>query len=305
MGRIEDLTFFELELFLEASHVRSLRELARRLRLKPAHLSKALRRLEVKLDTELFSRSANGIKMTPEGARLLPTVEEICGLGRKLFGERGPQAKKARERRATGFASVSFLQLYVSVPAVGYLAAEFPRLRFRLLEMLPDELIMHGLGGAFDIALHLGALEWPRNWTSRRVGALRFGLFARKEHPLPEEAKELEILDYPFVIPTYWSEGRFVPGGDQCPLAVAARKWSHEAGTALVAVQTLPWSDSLSFVPEPVARPMVKQGAIREIRVREWAPVERDLFLTVHTMRVTQPLLQGAVKAIRRVLAEP
>jgi DNA-binding transcriptional LysR family regulator len=302
MGKIEDLTFFELELFLEASHVRSLRELARRLRLKPAHLSKALKRLELKLETELFSRSANGIKMTPEGARLLPMVEEICELGQKLFGEKGSAAKKARERRATGFASVNFLQLYVAVPAVGHLMADYPRLRFRLLEMLPDELIMHGLGGAFDMALHLGALEWPRNWASRRVGALRFGLFARAGHPLPAEPREVEILDYPFVIPTYWSEGRFVPGGDQCPLPVAARKWSHEAGTALVAVQTLPWCDSLSFVPEPVARPLVDQGVLRQILVKEWSTVERDLFLTVHTMRVTQPLLQAAIKVIRKVV---
>lgn len=300
MDRLKDLSFFELNLLLEASRVRSLRGLARKLDKKPAHLSKSLKRLESKLQLELFKRSANGMQITPEGVRLLPVVEEICELGGKLVG--GRASLNREPGRAIGIAAVHFLQLHLSIPVLHELKTDFSHLRFRFVELLPDEFLQHAVAGTFDCAIHMSKMDWPRNWTTKMVGTIRFGLFARADHPLSSECTEPEVLKYPFTIPAYWSEGKFLPGSDFCPAPLSQRKWGHEAASAVTAVETLLHTDALCFVPTIVAARLVAQKRLKEITVDEWPLVERPLHISVHGDRITKPFFKALLKSVASIL---
>src|SRR3954463_6529002 len=104
---VPDISLFEMDLFVRASRLKSLRELARQLELKPAHVSKVIKRLESKLGSRLLKRSVSGVLLTSEGMEFLKVAREICELSELL-----PAAGKrpgAAEDRVWGVGSISFL----------------------------------------------------------------------------------------------------------------------------------------------------------------------------------------------------
>jgi DNA-binding transcriptional LysR family regulator len=300
MERLDSLSLYELNLLREASHAKSLRGLARRLGKRPAHLSKALKKLEAKLSAELFTRSASGIQLSADAVRLLPVVEEICNLGLRLRSDR---AGNSSERQiAFSIAAVHFLQVRLCIPALRQLPKRYATKRLRFVEILPDELLQHAVAGAFDCAVHTTALDWPGSWITFPVGKIGFGLYARTDHALPTNASEEDVLEQSFVIPTYLSEGKFVPGADQCPVPVSFRKWSHEAASAVSAAELLPHSDSLAFLPDLAALPVMERKLIRKITVKAWPKVEKDLFLSVHGARVTKGFCEAMRLSLQRAM---
>src|SRR3954463_9189291 len=119
---VPDISLFEMDLFVRASRLKSLRELARQLELKPAHVSKVIKRLESKLGTRLLKRSVSGVLLTPEGMELLKTAEEICLLSDSLM----PSVRKrgGEEQRIFGIGSISFLCRHFLVGCLSPLASE-------------------------------------------------------------------------------------------------------------------------------------------------------------------------------------
>src|SRR3954463_2107216 len=130
---VPDISLFEMDLFVRASRLKSLRELARQLELKPAHVSKVIKRLETKLGTRLLKRSVSGVLLTPEGMELLKTAEEICLLSDHLLPsirKRGGQ----EEQRIFGVGSISFLCRHFLVGCLTPLVDEKRNYRFRFVE---------------------------------------------------------------------------------------------------------------------------------------------------------------------------
>lgn len=296
MNGTDSLNLFELTLLIEASRAKSLRGLARERRLKPAHLSKSLKKLERKLQRQLFHRSTSGIELTADGARLLPLAEEILTRAQGLTGQGA--ATRAREK-VLGIVAVNFIQTQLVIPSLAEIA-KAPR--FRLVEIFPEDLLAHAIKNDFEIAIHMNCLPWPRPWSTKKMGRIPFGLFARTTHPLSETVTEAEALEYPFIIPTYLSEGRFRPGFDYCPVSVVQRKWALETATAGLAAQALLHADHLAFLPEVVVRPLIKSGQIRALTVKGWPAVEREVFMTVHEERVPEKLRRQLADNIKRLL---
>src|SRR3954463_9238006 len=94
---VPDISLFEMDLFVRASRLRSLRELARQLELKPAHVSKVIKRLESKLGTRLLRRSVSGVLLTSEGMEFLKVAREIGELT-EHFPTSGRKAGLAEDR---------------------------------------------------------------------------------------------------------------------------------------------------------------------------------------------------------------
>jgi DNA-binding transcriptional LysR family regulator len=247
----------------------------------------------------LFDRSVSGIQLTAEGARLVPAIREVCELKDQVFGTSGRDREVSLVRRPLGLASVNFVQLCLAIPLAQRVAAEHPDQRFRFMEVNPDELLPQGVRGAFDICLHLGKLDWPRIWSSRKIGTLAFALFGKAGHVLGPRASEKDILRHFFIVPTYWSEGRFVPGNDQCPLPIQRRNWNHQATTAMAALEAVALGNALAFAPEIAAQSLVSRGHLQKIEVAEWPPVQRELYLSVHTERVRQTVHRSFLKNLK------
>ena len=298
-----DLTLFELKLFVRTSRVRSLRELAREMELRPAHVSKLIRRIEDKLDIRLFNRSASGIALLPEALNFLRTAEEILELSDGLTPSKAGAARSTATQSALGIGAVSFIQTCLVVPAVPLLTRTRPQLRLRLVETPREELVSQGLNGAFEAAVHIGPLEWTRSWTSKKAGSLKFGLYATASHELGRDVEEKEVLLHPFVIPTYWVNQRLAAGIDLCPVSVKQRLWGHETTTATSALQMLRVSKQLSFLPRLVAADAVKRGEVKEIRVRSWPEIEKDVFVSVRSDLVSQVLYRDLLKSLATITA--
>ncbi len=298
---MQDLTLFELNLFVRACKTRSLREVARQMNLQPAHVSKALKRLEGRLGRRLFKRSVSGIVVTPEGSELLATAEQMLELGERLLGGSGAPI---REEEIWSLGSISFLASRLVGPTLGALAEKRKNARFRVVEFTHNELVAHGLNGAFEMAIHIEPLLWTKNWTSIKIGSLRWGLFARAGHPLNRERETIErISRYPFIVPTDWTlQGGFSIGDDHCPLTWRERRKGHEASTAETAIEIVQRSDNLTFVPTVAARNLVLDGRLRELRVPEWESIEKAIYLSVRSDLVPRPLQKLVGEAMAPLL---
>jgi DNA-binding transcriptional LysR family regulator len=84
------ITFKDLENFIAVAHSRTLSEASEKLEMAQPSLSLAIKKLEGELSVPLFVRSRNGIKLTPQGRRVLPEAQSAL---KTLFKIKGGQAK--------------------------------------------------------------------------------------------------------------------------------------------------------------------------------------------------------------------
>ena len=299
---LPNVSLMELDLFLRVSKLKSLREAARQLDLTPGAVSKILKRLEEKMGISLFHRSTSGIVLTSDGNELIQVAES---LGR-MMGQVSPRfaGKHSTKEKVWGIGSISFISTKVISQCVHVLSKQRAHTRFRIVEFTHNELVSHGLNGAFEIAIHIGPLEWTRVWSSHEVGKIRWGLFARANHPLCalESVSESDAIQYPFTMPTGWSPQGFTRGEDFCPVPWGVRFPGHEAVTAETSLELVSSSEQLTFVPAIIAKRSVDAGLIEEIEVEEWPVVERKIYLSVRDDMISKPFLQSLTKVFGEVL---
>jgi DNA-binding transcriptional LysR family regulator len=188
------------------------------------------------------------------------------------------------------------------LPAVLDSACELrPNTRFRLVEFGHNQLVAHGLNGAFEMAVHIEPLEWTRTWSSHELGKIPWRLYGSSKHPLCKlkMVREADVLKHQFVMPTGWSSQGFVRGEDHCPAPWSARRPGHEATTAETALEIVSVTSQLVFVPSILAERSLNHGIIKEIKVSEWEPVEKKIFLSVRDDLVPASLLKIVTELIR------
>ena len=212
--------------------------------------------------------------------------------------------KHSTKEKVWGIGSISFISTKVISQCVHVLSKQRAHTRFRIVEFTHNELVSHGLNGAFEIAIHIGPLEWTRVWSSHEVGKIRWGLFARANHPLCalESVSESDAIQYPFTMPTGWSPQGFTRGEDFCPVPWGVRFPGHEAVTAETSLELVSSSEQLTFVPAIIAKRSVDAGLIEEIEVEEWPVVERKIYLSVRDDMISKPFLQSLTKVFGEVL---
>lgn len=291
----------DLDLFFRAAKLKSLRECARQLDMTPGAVSKAIKRLEQKVGKSLLRRSVSGILLTSEGNELMEIAEKVL----RLTAPMAPaSSKKNSGNKVWGIGSLSFISSRLLPPLLDPICESRTRTRFRLVEFGNNALVAHGLNGAFEMAVHIGALEWTRVWSSYEIGNMRWALYGAKNHPLTKlkTIASSDVIKYPFIMPTGWSSQGFIRGEDHCPLPWGIRFAGHEATTAETALEIIIASQHLAFVPVILAQRAVDFGLISEIKVEEWPIVEKKIYLSVRDDLVPSSLLQMITKLIRENL---
>jgi DNA-binding transcriptional LysR family regulator len=301
---VPDLSLSDLELTQSVASVHSLHEAARRLGMSPARLSKVIRRVEARIGYRLFIRTPAGMKPSPEGYEFLKVAKKVLSeaVSFPLESNR-KKSKKSAEERLIGLGSISFISSYLVPLALPSLAKEHPSLRMRLVEFTHNELIAHGLAGAFDVAVHIGEMNWTKAWVSKPCGEMKWGLYGRYGHPLGLRCAEAQLSSYPFVVPIGWTDNKeFEIGEDYCPLGWSERIKGHEALSAETACEIVANSDQLTFVPELVGRSRMQRRLIQPIEVNEWSKVTQELWLSVRSDRVPNSLYRFLQSELRRIL---
>lgn len=293
-----DLTLFELNIFVKIVELNSLRECSRQLNLTPGHVSKALKRVESKMEAVLLKRSSKGMLLTPRGNHFYKTAKKFVELSYELSSD-SPSLDRGEEK-VVGIASMSFINTHLLPDCISKLTAEISRTRFRLMDVSRGSMMAEGLKGAFEVALHIGPLNWPKSWSSVKIGKLKSRLYGRVNHPLTSKATVEEVLHYPFVIPTYWTGEEFRIGDDQCPIPVSKRKHGHEVTTASTALSFISQTDQISFLPQLITSKLVSSYQINEIMVEGWENIGEDLYISVDNKSVKQTLRNSLVREIKK-----
>ncbi len=295
LGEIASIRLRDLEVFEEVARARSIREAARRINTSSGQVSKSIQNLERLIGAKLFKRSASGVLLTSQGAELQTIVQDILSGGEKLESLVSGH-KKNKFTKVIAIAGTSFLNTHFTTSISCKLANEGSPVIFRFLDLAPDQFVAVGLRGGFDISVHFGALSWPRTWTTKSLGKSRWTLCARANHPLPKRAKLKQILEYPFVVPTYWTADGLVRGNDQFPMPISKRKTGYETATADAAVPILLETNQIAFLPDLLASPFIKSQQLRELRMVELPSVEKELFLSAKSDVVPDAIFKGLLQ---------
>lgn len=273
---LRSLSLFELQLFVEIADLASLRATARLLGMTPSHASKVLARVEAKTGFRLFNRSAAGVTLTREGVSLKDAARDVLKAAEALDPTRPGEATGGL---LLGIGSVSFLTHELLAPNLADLAALEDRLRLRLLDLSPDQVLISGIRGMFELAVHVNRLEWPSSWTTTSLGETDWVLVGRSGHPLGRRATPEDATRYPFIVPTYLKGDAFAVGNDFCPIPWHRRIKGHEASTALIAAAIVKHTDQLAFIPRLVVRTLLADGALAEIAVKGFQDFSLPVFL--------------------------
>ena len=288
--RMPDVGLADLDLFLRVAKLKSLREGARQVDMTPGAVSKAIKRLEGKVGRTLLRRSVAGILLTAEGNELMAFAEKVLNWAEPIL----TPATKNKTDKVWGIGSLSFLSSRLVPPLLEPICGE-KNIRFRIVEFGHNQLVPHGLNGAFEMAVHIGPLEWTRVWSSHELGKMRWCLYAHAAHPLTElkPIRGSEVVKFPFVMSTGWSAQGFARGEDHCPAPWGVRFSGHEATTAETALEIVLHTDHLAFVPQILAQRSVESGLLREIKVADWPIVEKKVYLSVRDDLVSNSLLKN------------
>ncbi len=294
-----DIKIKDIQIYLELIKTRSIRELSRRLNTTPGQISKTIKSLEYKLGVTLLNRSVSGVAATAEARALFPYFETIRDVQLQLQGE----LKKNSSEQLLSFASTSFTTTHLLPKILEEFEHITQRTRFRMIDIPPSQFTSVGLRNGFQLCIHSGVLDWPRTWTSVKIGKMRWSLYCSANHEISSKPKESTILKYPFVYPVYWSTEGVRFGNDGCPVSIKKRILGHETSTATGAVEVVRQSDHLGFLPDLVAREWEKFGEIRKLHVPKWKTVDRQMYLTVKNDVIKQATFKKLAVLLQKHLA--
>ncbi len=303
---LRDIRLRDLEVLVAVCRLGSVRLTAREFRLEPSQVSRVIKSLENAVGEVLFHRSVGGVALTPSGQRVHEIAVQLLTQTKFL---RGPKKKS----KILGLASANYLVQNLLPGCVTDLNRSDPDVYFRILELFPDQMIFPAIKGAFEIAIHTGAIEWPSAWVSEKIGDLEWGFYARSEHPLFKSKKGLnrspfspsDLLEYPFILPFDFSiESGFRFRDDRSPLSLHSRKSGFEVQRADIATEILLATDQLAHLPSIVTHRMVSSGKLRQVVLSNTPKFRIPLLLSVQASSVSSRVLRSLRKSLIRQLEE-
>lgn len=294
----ENLTFKELRTLYELMLCKSVHACARRLSYQPARVSKMLAKIEKNLGSRMFDRSIQGLHITPEGARfqeMLPTILRVID-EIKNPGSSDPAHKEFN------IGGVSFLNSYLLAATLARLVDEYAGAVFRNFDATNEQIIALVQRGQVDLAIHIGEIDWPGSWVSKKIGSIQWILVAGKNSPLPNTVDQTALADIDFVTPLLFSVDGLKNGSDMCPLSKSERKVPFQVTTAETALSLVTTGLCVAFLPKIILTPHNKLR-LREIRVRQWPSVTRDVYISAHSHRVPNKLFLKLVDSLQKKLS--
>ncbi len=295
---IDGLRLKDVGLFLDLVKTKSIRGLARQRGELPGQISKSIRSLEIKLGNSLIHRSKMGINLTSYAMEILPYLEGIKNYQDKLDGH----LENKTEKSVLSFATTSFFSSHFLPQVLAQLETSTSEINYRVIDLSPDQFIPVGLRQGFDICIHLKDLDWPKTWTSVKIGKIKWQLCGRKNHPIIQNTRIDNILKYPFVYPVYWTNEGLRDGTDHFPISIKKRIKGFETSTAVSAAEIVAQTDQLGFLPHLVVKPLVKQKRLQIIDLAGHKPVEESVYLTVKSDTVKQKKFEWLQKECSKLL---
>ena len=298
LQKSEKIKISDFSMLGDLARLMSIREVARHMRTTPAQISRRLKVVEKTLGFRIFERGPKGLIVTGAGQEALKLALLVMGEFQAILGNR--RNRKASLDRPLGIASTSFLLSYAAIPALSEMIKVLSDVRSYVMSFNPDDLMAAGVKGAFQMAIHPTAFDWPRSWQTELVGHLRWSLFARKGHPFLRSREALE--EVPFVYPMVWDGAKLTVQSDYCPLPVNQRNSFVGTQTAEQAMHLVRQSNVVGFLPELLMSDALEQGQVVEIDMPSWPVTEQAVYLSIRTDAVLESHYRVFSAALRRIL---
>ena len=288
----------EINLILDLVESGGVRELSRQQGMSPGKISKWVNSIEAKLGIPMFERTSRGLTVTPDAETILPSLRVM----QKTFMDLKMGSRNTDLPKELTFATTSFFSTHVLPDLFANLRSDHPETRFRLIDIAPNQLMPVAMRGGFQIAVHIGDLDWPKTWVSEHIGEVTWKLYCRKGHPTSGSNQLAKILKYPFVYPFYWTPEGLKYGTDHCPLPIKDRIMGDLTATATSAVEVVIKSDQFGFLPDIVAGPALERGELELKTIRNWKPVSQPVYLSVKSDLITKKLFESCIERLRSYL---
>jgi DNA-binding transcriptional LysR family regulator len=162
----------KLRLFLVVIEEGSLRRAADRLRISQSAITRQIQALEFDLGGRILERSSAGVRPTKGGQALAGKAEMLLADYDSAMAEVRRLNRGESERLRIGYIA-SAVQEYLG-PALAALRRSYPRLKVKMLDQTPGEMITALRRGEIDLALTLHGIDLlSRDFYARKLATVR------------------------------------------------------------------------------------------------------------------------------------
>jgi DNA-binding transcriptional LysR family regulator len=162
----------KLRLFLVVLEEGSLRRAADRLRISQSAITRQLQLLEHDLGGRVLERTSSGVRPTNGGHALAAKAKTLLADYDSVMAEVRRLVRGESERLRIGYIA-SAAQEYLG-PALAVLRRAYPKLKVKMLDQTPGEMIVALRQGKIDLALTLhGADLLSRDFYARKLATVR------------------------------------------------------------------------------------------------------------------------------------
>lgn len=303
MTRIRNpLNIAQLQAFVSAAHLKSLRAAARELGVTQPAITHTIRELETALNAELLARSVRGVELTACGEALLPRAEQLLGDVRRTV-EAVEQVKGEMSGRVA-VGTMPSIALTALPHAVTAFRRSMPNVSLHLEEVTVPDALAQLRNGTLDIAAmhHVPALD--RDFTQLPLLSTEFTIVMRDGHPLAHARRLEELLDAEWIVtvgaeqfPHSVMVGMFEAHGLPLPKRLLRSPMSFAVTLGLAAR-----SDVIGCFTRPLAA-MVAPLGIRTAELDESMP-RFDLSIIARRDLLPTPAVSHFVTCLQRAVNE-
>lgn len=162
----------KLRLFLVILEEGSLRRAADRLRISQSAITRQIQALELELGGQVLERTSAGVRPTNGGAVLAERAKALLADYDSTMAEVRRLNRGESERLRIGYIA-SAVQEYLG-PALAVLRRAYPRLKVKMLDQTPGEMIIALRQGEIDLALTLHGIDLlSRDFYIRKIATVK------------------------------------------------------------------------------------------------------------------------------------
>jgi DNA-binding transcriptional LysR family regulator len=162
----------KLRLFLVVLEEGSLRRAADRLRISQSAITRQMQSLELDLGGRVLERTSAGVRPTNGGHALAERAKTLLADYDSTMAEVRRLNRGESERLRIGYIA-SAVQEYLG-PALAVLRRAYPRLKVKMLDQTPGEMIIALRQGKIDLALTLHGIDLlSRDFYARKLATVR------------------------------------------------------------------------------------------------------------------------------------
>lgn len=289
-----DYSLADLRYFRAAARASSFVRGAEMAHVTPPAMSKAIARLELTLDAQLFVRAKRKVALTDAGRTFLRRAERILAEASEAEAElHGHSGRLSGELR---IGAMEVFSVALLPRALAVVARAHPALITRSFEGSPVRIDRWVEQGEVDLGLAIGPVT-REGLRSVSLGETPGLVVCGKTHPLFRTPRVTTALlsEHAFVVPTFLGE-EGAPPIDQFPAAID-RKVGASIELLQMGIAMVTEGAWLGYFPEISIRAQVRRGELRALPIRGAAPF--TLRATFRTRDQERGALRVALDALR------